>query len=190
MGDAVQLNQMAGDSAAHEAPASRAYQHGALSRSAQLVMLLLTAALVDRTAPSSLPRSLVEHAANFAGSRATFPEIFDDATRCGELNPSALVTTTALMREYAGRDARFATFAGGCFWGLELAYQRTPGVLCTCAGYTQGHAISPSYAEVCSEATGHTEAVLLLYDHSLVSCATLAVVYSSRGAAVVVVDWC
>lgn len=150
-------------------PASRACQHGALDGVPSSYMLLLTAALVDRTAPSSLPRSLVEHAANFAGSSATFPEMFDEAT---------------------GRDARFATFAGGCFWGLELAYQRTPGVLCTCAGYTQGHAISPSYAEVCSEATGHTEAVLLLYDHSLVSCATLAVVYSSRGAAVVVVDWC
>lgn len=156
------------------APASRACQHGALDGVPSSYMLLLTAALVDRTAPSSLPRSLVEHAANFAGSSATFPEMFDEA----------------LMREYTGRDARFATFAGGCFWGLELAYQRTPGVLCTCAGYTQGHAISPSYAEVCSEATGHTEAVLLLYDHSLVSCATLAVVYSSRGAAVVVVDWC
>jgi peptide-methionine (S)-S-oxide reductase len=83
--------------------------------------------------------------------------------------------TTALMGEYTGRDARFATFAGGCFWGLELAYQREAGVLCTCVGYTQGHAISPSYAEVCSEATGHTEAVLLLYDQSLVSCAALVV---------------
>ena len=47
-------------------------------------------------------------------------------------------TTTALMREFCGLDARFATFAGGCFWGLELALQRTtPGVLCTAAGYTQ-----------------------------------------------------
>ena len=55
-----------------------------------------------------------------------------------------------------------------------MAYQREAGVLCTCVGYTQGHAISPSYAEVCSEATGHTEAVLLLYDQSLVSCAALA----------------
>ena len=139
-------------------------------------MLLLTTALIDRTAPSSLPRSLAEHAANFAGSSVTFPERCDDATSCGELNPSALATTAALMQEYTGRDARFATFAGGCFWGLELAYQRTPGVLCTCTGYTQGDATSPSYAGVCSEATGHTEAVLLLYDHSLVSCAALVVV--------------
>ena len=123
-----------------------------------LLMLLLTAALVDRTAPI---RSLAEHAASFAGSSATLPERLDDATM------------TALMRDYTG-DARFATLAGGCFWGLELAYQRTPGVLCTCVGYTQGHATCPSYAEVCSEATGHTEAVLLLYDHSLVSYAALA----------------
>ena len=78
------------------------------------------------------------------------------------------------MREFSGRDARFATFAGGCFWGLELAFQRTPGVLCTAVGYTQGHTESPSYAEVCSEATGHTEAVLLLYDRAIVSYAALA----------------
>ena len=136
-------------------------------------MLLLTVALVDRRNPSSPPRSLAEHAANFAGSSATFPERCDDAS-CGELNPSALAMTTALMGEYTGRDARFATFAGGCFWGLELAYQREAGVLCTCVGYT-AIAISPSYAEVCSEATGHTEAVLLLYDQSLVSCAALVV---------------
>jgi peptide-methionine (S)-S-oxide reductase len=83
--------------------------------------------------------------------------------------------TTALMGEYTGRDARFATFAGGCFWGLELAYQREAGVLCTCVADNTAIAISPSYAEVCSEATGHTEAVLLLYDQSLVSCAALVV---------------
>ena len=119
-------------------------------------MLLLTAALVDRTTLSGLPRSLAEHAAIFAGSGATLPEVFDES--CGPPE----------------RDAGFATFAGGCFWGVELAYQRTPGVLCTCVGYTQGHSTLPSYAEVCSEATGHTEAILLLYDHSVVQYAALA----------------
>eukprot|EP00965_Chrysotila_dentata_P012990 429003-Pleurochrysis_carterae.AAC.1 len=40
-----------------------------------------------------------------------------------------------------------ATFAGGCFWGLELAYQREPGVISTAVGYTQGHLEDPSYAQ-------------------------------------------
>jgi len=67
-----------------------------------------------------------------------------------------------------------ATFAGGCFWGLELAYQREPGVLATCVGYTQGQSEYPSYPQVCSEATGHTEAVLVTYDPNVVTYAKLA----------------
>ena len=75
-----------------------------------------------------------------------------------------------------------ATFAGGCFWGLELAYQREPGVLATCVGYTQGdHAAQyPTYAQVCSETTGHTEAVLLVFDPQRVTYAKLASVLFDR----------
>lgn len=69
-----------------------------------------------------------------------------------------------------------ATFAGGCFWGLELAYQREPGVLSTCVGYTQGFTPYPEYRQVCQEETGHTEAVLLTYDPNKVSYARLAYV--------------
>eukprot|EP00978_Attheya_sp_CCMP212_P011613 scaffold28743_cov45-Attheya_sp.AAC.3 len=60
-----------------------------------------------------------------------------------------------------------ATFAGGCFWGLELAYQRVPGVLFTATGYTQGVSsddANPSYSQVCAGNTGHTEAVMVYYD--------------------------
>eukprot|EP01084_Bolivina_argentea_P256070 431001_1 len=57
-----------------------------------------------------------------------------------------------------------ATIAGGCFWGLELAYQRQPGVVATAVGYTQGWVETPSYDEVCSGNTGHTEAVQVFYD--------------------------
>ena len=62
-----------------------------------------------------------------------------------------------------------ATFAGGCFWGLELAYQREVGVVGTAVGYTQGTAESPTYQEVCSGTTGHTEAVQVVFDPSEVS---------------------
>jgi len=57
-----------------------------------------------------------------------------------------------------------ATFAGGCFWGLELAYQRVPGVVYTAVGYAQGKEEYPTYGQVCSGATGHTEAVIVYYD--------------------------
>lgn len=57
-----------------------------------------------------------------------------------------------------------ATFAGGCFWGLELAFQRVPGVEYTAAGYTQGPETGPNYDAVCAGATGHTEAVVVLYN--------------------------
>jgi Peptide methionine sulfoxide reductase len=57
----------------------------------------------------------------------------------------------------AGQD--IATFAGGCFWGLELAFQREPGVTHTSVGYTQGAVEAPSYQAVCGGSTGHSEAV-------------------------------
>jgi len=62
-----------------------------------------------------------------------------------------------------------AVFAGGCFWGLELAYQREPGVVGTAVGYTQGSTEEPTYEAVCSGTTGHTEAVEVLFDPSEVS---------------------
>ncbi|KAL6042508.1 Peptide methionine sulfoxide reductase A2-1 [Balamuthia mandrillaris] len=57
-----------------------------------------------------------------------------------------------------------ATFAAGCFWSVELVFQRLPGVLSTQVGYTQGHKANPTYQEVCSGQTGHAEAVQLEYD--------------------------
>lgn len=73
-----------------------------------------------------------------------------------------------------------ACFAGGCFWGLELAYQRQLGVLATCVGYTQGTTEYPSYSEVCSEETGHTEAVLVVFDPVIVSYPELATLLFDR----------
>lgn len=73
-----------------------------------------------------------------------------------------------------------ATFAGGCFWGLELAYQRLPGVIGTCVGYCKGSIEKPTYKEVCSGRTGHTEAVLVSYDPKEISYEQLLEVLFSR----------
>ncbi|KAL4450189.1 hypothetical protein ABPG77_010858 [Micractinium sp. CCAP 211/92] len=66
-------------------------------------------------------------------------------------------------------DERLATFAGGCFWSVELAFQRLPGVVATCVGYAQGSTPNPTYEQVCSGRTGHTEAVQLIYRPAEVS---------------------
>eukprot|EP01133_Synstelium_polycarpum_P013753 gene13753-16221_t len=62
-----------------------------------------------------------------------------------------------------------ATFAAGCFWSVEILYQRLMGVVSTKVGYTQGEKLNPTYKEVCTGKTGHTEAVELQYDDSVVS---------------------
>ncbi|KAK8537759.1 hypothetical protein V6N12_043907 [Hibiscus sabdariffa] len=59
---------------------------------------------------------------------------------------------------------QFAQFGAGCFWGVELAFQRVPGVTKTEVGYTQGFMDNPRYEDVCSGATNHNEVVRLQYD--------------------------
>ena len=62
-----------------------------------------------------------------------------------------------------------AMFGLGCFWGAEKKFWETPGVYTTAAGYAGGYTPNPSYEEVCSGLTGHTEVVLVVYDPQKVS---------------------
>jgi peptide-methionine (S)-S-oxide reductase len=57
-----------------------------------------------------------------------------------------------------------AVFGLGCFWGAERVFWRAPGVYTTAVGYAGGHTPNPTYEETCSGLTGHTEAVLVVFD--------------------------
>lgn len=64
----------------------------------------------------------------------------------------------------AGEGLALAQFAAGCFWSVELVYQRLPGVARTEVGYSQGHRHAPTYRDVCGNGTGHAEVVRVHYD--------------------------
>lgn len=75
---------------------------------------------------------------------------------------------------------QFAQFGAGCFWSVELAYQRVPGVTQTEVGYSQGITHNPSYEDVCSGTTNHAEVVRVQYDPKECSYESLLDLFWSR----------
>jgi peptide-methionine (S)-S-oxide reductase len=62
-----------------------------------------------------------------------------------------------------------ATFGAGCFWGIEAAFRRIPGVVDAAVGYSGGHTENPSYKDVCTDETGHAEVVQVTFDPAQLS---------------------
>ncbi|UQS85397.1 peptide-methionine (S)-S-oxide reductase MsrA [Apilactobacillus apisilvae] len=70
-----------------------------------------------------------------------------------------------------------AIFAGGCFWCMVEPFDQQPGIEKVVSGYTGGHVPNPTYEEVCSHTTGHTEAVEITFDPSIISYKDLVEIY-------------
>lgn len=67
------------------------------------------------------------------------------------------------------KNTQFATFGGGCFWGVEKFLQDIPGVIDAVSGYAGGDLIDPSYSDVCGGMTGHAEVVNVEFDADEIS---------------------
>ena len=90
----------------------------------------------------------------------------------GFAHAAALVVVVAgalLAGGAAAQGTAKATFAGGCFWCMEPPYDKLPGVISTTSGYMGGKKRSPTYEEVSTGTTGHTEVVQVVYDPAKVS---------------------
>ncbi len=75
------------------------------------------------------------------------------------------------------KDQSKATFAAGCFWGVEAMFRQVEGVVDAAVGYTGGQTDQPSYKDVCTGRTGHAEAVEIVYDPARVSYESLLDVF-------------
>ena len=84
------------------------------------------------------------------------------------------------MPPEAASDPSVATFGAGCFWGIESAFRKVPGVTDAQVGYCGGTIANPSYEQVCAGQTGHAEAIEVKFDPDTVSYAELLDVFFSN----------
>ena len=92
---------------------------------------------------------------------------------CLAISAALCVGIPTLAAPTAPVKSASAIFAGGCFWCVEADFEKLPGVLSAESGYTGGKSANPTYNEVSSGATGHAEAVRVVYDPAIVSYAAL-----------------
>ncbi|XP_010532225.1 PREDICTED: peptide methionine sulfoxide reductase [Tarenaya hassleriana] len=94
-------------------------------------------------------------------------------TRPQPADPSSAAIAQGPDDDVPAPGQQFAQFGAGCFWGVELAYQRVPGVTKTEVGYSQGLLHNPTYEDICTGTTNHNEVVRVQYDPKECSYETL-----------------
>lgn len=78
-------------------------------------------------------------------------------------------STMGELPQERNENMELATFGAGCFWGVEATFRRLPGVTATMVGYTGGELAQPTYQQVCTDRTGHAEAVQIEFDPQQIS---------------------
>lgn len=91
--------------------------------------------------------------------------------------PLILVLSLLVTPIFAAKQPSTAIFAGGCFWCMEPPFDKLDGVISTTSGYIGGHKDNPTYKEVSSGTTGHTEAIEIKYDASKIKYKELLTVF-------------
>lgn len=141
----------------------------------------LTANVPKANAPQGLQEGAVVQLQN--GMQATVTKIDDEFVSIDANHPLAgkhLTFDVELCSLIKSSKIGKATFGAGCFWGVELSFQRIPGVLSTEVGYSQGPAPNPTYEEVCSGTSGHAEVVQVLYNEDALPYETLLDVFFDK----------
>lgn len=116
-------------------------------------------------APEGLQKGMVVQLSN--GMQATVVDVDDEGVTIDANHPLAgrdLTFDVKLTRHIPAAQLETAVFGAGCFWSVELAFQRVPGVVQTAVGYAQGQTKNPTYEAVCSGSTGHNEVVQVVFE--------------------------
>ena len=130
----------------------------------------MTAKVDRKNAPDGLEEGMQVSLQN--GISATVTKVSEDFVEIDANHPLAgksVRFNVELLKLIPKESIKEASFGGGCFWGVELKFQRLPGVLCTQVGYCNGIPEKVSYEEVCSGQTGHVEVVNVKYDEDAIS---------------------